>query len=66
MPRASTRFRQADISRALKAARDAGQTVASCAIGADGKIEMIFGEPGKVTPIDPLTAWEDKQSARKT
>jgi hypothetical protein len=64
MARASARFRQADLTRALRAAKDAGQAVASCTVGPDGTIEIVFGSPEKLRPENALDAWEKKRSAK--
>ena len=69
MSRSSTSFRQTDLTRAIKGARNAGVNVARAEIGRDGKIVIIIGESGGVntevhlTPDDELERWRQKKNA---
>jgi hypothetical protein len=62
-------FRQIDLTRAIKGARDAGVNVARAQIAADGAITIIIGESGDVnteielTPEDELERWRKKKNA---
>jgi hypothetical protein len=54
-------FRQADLSRALKAAQAAGVAVGRVEIEPTGKIVMVFGKapvPGQPAPGEP-NEWDD-------
>jgi ABC-type sugar transport system substrate-binding protein len=44
---------QAEITRALRAARDAGIPVARFEIGRDGKVIIIAGDPGQRNEPNP-------------
>ena len=63
MSRSSTSFRQTDLTRAIKGARNAGVNVARAEIGKDGKIVIVIGESAGVhtevnlTPEDELERW---------
>jgi hypothetical protein len=69
MSRGSITFRQTDLTRAIKAARNAGVNVARAEIGKDGKIVIVIGETGGVsteielTPDDELERWRRKKHA---
>jgi hypothetical protein len=69
MPRSPSTFRQTDLTRAIKAARNAGVGVARAEIAKDGKISIIFGEARgsnadiKWTPDDVLERWRKKKNA---
>lgn len=58
-PRAG--FRQSDVTRAIKAAKAAGMSVAKCEISRDGAI-TISEAAGK--PLDPLEAWKESREGR--
>ncbi len=55
MSRAPARFRQLDVARALKGARDAGIEPKRLEIDASGKIVLAFTE---VAPADAVTTEE--------
>jgi hypothetical protein len=67
--RRSTSFRQTDLTRAIKGARNAGVNVARAEIERDGTIVIVLGESGKVntkidsTPDDELEKWRRKKNA---
>ena len=46
-PRGACNFRQRDVAAAIRAARDAGLSVARVEIGKDGAITLVAGEPAK-------------------
>lgn len=45
MARAPLVFKQSDVRRALRAARDAGYDIARVKIARDGAIELMIGKP---------------------
>ncbi|MBO0749850.1 MAG: hypothetical protein J2O44_05420 [Porphyrobacter sp.] len=51
---APARFRQADVRRAIAAAREAGITVARVEIGPDGRIVIVAGEAMTAANSNPL------------
>lgn len=65
MPRAAARFRQADISRAIKAAQSAGLTVTSTRIDASGAIEVICSQSNADHGADEsaLDRWLSKKDS---
>jgi len=69
MPRRPSTFRQMDLTRAIKGARNAGVEVARAEIAKDGKITIIIGEAGsvntdvEVTPDDELKRWRRGKNA---
>ena len=52
MARGSCTFRQSDVTKALKAAKDAGVPVASYEIDRDGKIVVLIGKPAGTPPAE--------------
>ena len=53
----AARFKQADATRALRAAVKAGLKPSECVIGPDGAIRLVFGEApaaGAANPLDRL------------
>ncbi len=56
-------FRQADITRAIKAAKDAGMTVTRCEIGADGSI-VLSDAPVAPSAEDAFATWKAKRDCR--
>lgn len=60
----SSRFRQSDVTRAIKGALDGGMTVARCEITADGSI-VITTESAASAQSDPFEAWKASKSARR-
>ena len=69
MSRSPSSFRQTDLTRAIKAARNAGVEVARAEIAKDGKIIIIIGETTgssadiELTPDDELERWRKKKNA---
>ena len=69
MSRSPSTFRQTDLTRAIKAARNAGVKVARAEITKDGKIIIIIGETTgssadiELTPDDELERWRKKKNA---
>ena len=64
---AATRFKQADVARALKGVLAAGMEVGAVEIGADGQIRIE--PPGKATENssqNPFDQWKAKRDARAT
>jgi hypothetical protein len=57
MPRTSSRFRQADITRALKGALAAGLEVGRVEIDAVGKI-VVFAKSEAAEAVTPLEGWK--------
>jgi hypothetical protein len=60
MSRGPLTFRQADVTRALRAVKDAGVEVARVEVDKTGKIVVVVGEPDKTNaagPDTPLDRW---------
>jgi hypothetical protein len=58
------RFRQADISRAVKGVRAAGVSVSQIEIGSDGRIVITSGGPQASQPPDEYANWKANRNAR--
>jgi hypothetical protein len=58
------RFRQADISRAVKGVKAAGVSVSQIEIGSDGRIVITSGEPQASQPPDEYANWKANRNAR--
>jgi hypothetical protein len=58
------RFRQADISRAVKGVKAAGISVSQIEIDLDGRIVITSGEPQGSPPRDEYANWKESHSAR--
>ena len=69
MSRSTSAFRQSDLTRAIKGARNAGVNVTRAEIASDGRIVIVIGESGEVntkadsTPDDELERWRRKKNA---
>lgn len=53
MARGACTFKQSDITKALKAAKDAGIPVARYEIDRDGRIVVLIGKPAGVEILTP-------------
>ncbi|MFN7224437.1 MAG: hypothetical protein ACK4MS_10500 [Paracoccaceae bacterium] len=59
MTRRASTFTQADITRAIKAAKAAGLDVNRCEIGPDGRI--VLSAESAAPAADPFDAWKAKR-----
>ena len=65
MPRAPSKFTQADIRRALKAVQSVGFEIGSIEIRPDGVLQVSrLPSVAVSTPSDPYGAWKAKRDAR--
>lgn len=64
VPRGASKFTQADISRALKAAQSAGFEVGSIELRPDGVLQISRMPPPAPATADPFEAWKAKRDAR--
>lgn len=64
MPRAASKFTQADISRALKAVQAAGIEVGAIEIRPDGVLQISRVASAPTPPTDPFETWKAKRDAR--
>jgi len=58
VPRSSPRFKQIEVTRAIKAARDAGVSIGHVRIAPDGSIEVYNGAGTKHDTGDAFDAWK--------
>lgn len=66
MARAPSKFKQSDISRALKAAQSAGFEVGAIEIRPDGVLQISRASTRvEVSPNDPFELWKAKRDARQ-
>lgn len=63
MARTSTRFTQADVAKALKAARAAGFDVGAVEIEHDGRIRIVRRADEKSETPDPFDIWKARRDA---
>jgi hypothetical protein len=56
MSRAPSKFRQRDVTAAIKAVEAAGHPIRRVRISRDGDIEIEIGTPADPQPADPLPA----------
>lgn len=64
MPRRPSTFRQADVVRAVKAARAADVTVGAVEVTPEGIIHIVVRLAVEQSPIDPFDTWKAKRNAR--
>ena len=57
-------FRQADLTRAVKAARAVGLDVVATEIAPDGTIRLVHKAGSAPDISDPFDAWKAKRDAR--
>ncbi len=58
-------FKQADVSRALKGAVNAGLSVARVEIDAAGRIVLVFSGPDRAeASVSPLQHWRARHGTR--
>lgn len=65
MGRAPATFRQADLARAVKAARSAGLDVSRTEIAPDGTIRLYHDKPEESDNMTPFQRWKAGQGARE-
>ena len=53
-------FREVDLTRALRAARKAGENVARAEIARDGKIVLVLNGDRKALPNNERNEWDDE------
>lgn len=52
-------FKEADLIRALKAAKKAGADVARAEVARDGKIVLVLNSDGEALPNSERNEWDD-------
>jgi hypothetical protein len=57
MARAPSKFRQSDVTRAVKAVVTAGVEVREVVVDTDGRIRVIAGKPAN-GPVGPNNEWD--------
>ena len=66
MAKRPSTFRQADVERAVKAARKAGVPVGVVEVTKDGTIRVIMAQESATRPTDsPFDEWKAKRNARQ-
>lgn len=60
MARHAQRFKQADLTRAAKGARNGGIAIAMLRIDPDGSIVIVPKGAGAVAPSPPVNEWDDE------
>jgi hypothetical protein len=58
-------FREADLTRALKAAKKAGVDVARCEIDKTGKIVLVLGKEGGNIEANEWDQWYEQKTSAK-
>lgn len=64
MSRSPSRFKQADVTRFVRALRACGLAIARTEVGPDGRIVVIHGPAVSSADISELDAWRAKRDAR--
>jgi hypothetical protein len=59
MSRAPSRFRQRDVTAAVKAVEASGHPVRRVRISHDGDIEVEIGMPAEPSPTAPANPWDE-------
>lgn len=59
---APARFRQSDVTRAIRAAKNAGERLAGCVIDINGNIVLTFGNAKQVAGAK--SSWDDLLDGR--
>lgn len=54
MSQGTHRFRQSELTRAIKAAEAAGKEICGAEISTDGRILLVFGKPSEQSEINEL------------
>jgi hypothetical protein len=62
MTRRPSTFRQADVSRAVKAAQTAGLTIGKVEVAPDGTIRVIVANAPELSPANPFDQWKSKNA----
>jgi len=57
MARGASRFRQSDVTRALRAVAAAGMHVARVELGPDGRMVITMGGGERIDPANALDKW---------
>ena len=52
-------FREADLTRALKAAKKAGANVARAEVARDGKIVLVLKKDGEASSGNEINEWDE-------
>ena len=64
MARTPATFKQADVVRAVKAARSCGLEVVRTEITADGRIVLVHHAENNSVPLNDFDSWKAKRDAR--
>lgn len=59
MARGPLTFRQNDVTRAVRAVRNAGVEVLRVEVDKDGKIIVVTAETGKTAPATGVNEWDE-------
>jgi hypothetical protein len=59
MARGPLTFRQNDLTRAVRAVRNAGVEVLRVEVDKDGKIIVVTAETGKTVPATGINEWDE-------
>lgn len=64
MARPPATFKQADLTRAIKAAQSCGLPVVRSEIMKDGRIVLLHQNDAPLVPTNPLDEWKERHNAR--